>query len=393
MTSILSLFNPSRDLPPDFMLIMYGMRRAGKTTMLLHMLEDMKDRFKYAQVHVFSGTADENPSQWKNFPPGHVTADIANIDVHIGDILRQQQEQIREEVQNQVRAKHIRVEGIHGKRKHGAAVPHAKKQKVKSLPQEAAIHNDTPMFEQDPYVGVTAGEEMFELTDSQINELRRSGKIDESRFPRRLIVLDDVVNENRIRYSTNLNKLAVSGRHIFISCIILSQSVTGSASVPPIIRRNSDYIMVVGYPRSIHERKMLAEEYLTISNEGDASAKSLRILKDITQKPYRAFVISVINSTATEYNQFLFQYGPVPPPPRNVSKGFKLGTPDQWKFKMHHGDRDAEYSENDKPKRPTGKFHDRGEQYKRQVKPVYRSAAANASNPFAVAEYFNPNLF
>jgi hypothetical protein len=150
--------------------------------------------------------------------------------------------------------------------------------------------------------------------------------------------------------------------------------------------------MVVGYPRSVHERKMLAEEYLTISNEGDASTKSLRILKDVTQMAYRAFVISVINSTATEYNQFLFQYGPVPPPPRNVTKGFKLGTPDQWTYQLHHGERQPEYKEDDKPKRPTGRFRDVGED-KRQVKPVYRSSAANAANPFAVAEYFNPNLF
>jgi hypothetical protein len=375
------------------MLIMYGMRRAGKTTMLLHMLEDMKERFRYAQVHVFSGTADENPSQWKNFPPGFVTADIANIDVHIGDILRQQQEEIRQEVQNQVMQKHLKVDGYNGKRKRGMVEFQANKQVVRALPQEPQIQNDTVKYAQDPYAQVTEGETIYQLTDSQINDLRRAGKIDESRFPRRLIILDDVVNENRIRYSTNLNKLAVSGRHIFISCIILSQSVTGSASVPPIIRRNSDYIMVVGYPRSIHERKMLAEEYLTISNEGDASTKSLRILKDVTQMAYRAFVISVINSTATEYNQFLFQYGPVPAPPRNVSKSFKLGTPKQWDYRLHHGERQPEYTEEDKPKKPTGRFRDVDEKNMRKVKPVYRSSAANAGNPFAVAEYFNPNLF
>jgi hypothetical protein len=370
---------------------MYGMRRAGKTTMLLHMLEDMKERFRYAQVHVFSGTADENPAQWKNFPPGFVTADIANIDVHIGDILRQQQEQIRQEVQNQVINKKIRVDGFTGKRKRGVDTFHSR-QPVHPLPQQPAIQNDTQVYAQDPYAHVAPGDTIYQLTDSQINDLRRAGKIDESRFPRRLIILDDVVNENRIRHSTNLNKLAVSGRHIFISCIILSQSVTGSASVPPIIRRNSDYIMVVGYPRSIHERKMLAEEYLTISNDGDASAKSLRILKDVTQMSYRAFVISVINSTATEYNQFLFQYGPVPPPPRNVTKGFKLGTPDQWAFKLHHGDREPEYTEENKPKKPTGRFNDAGKE-QRAVKPIYRSNAASAENPFAVAEYFNPHLF
>ena len=392
MSSTLSLFNPSRDLPPDFMLLMYGMRRAGKTTMLLHMLEDMKERFKYAQVHVFSGTADENPSQWKNFPAGFVTADIANIDVHIGDILRQQQEQIRQEVQDQVAQKHIRIDSLSGKRKRGVDSFQTSRSLVKPRAKEPAIQNDTVKFANDPYATITEGDTIYKLTDSQINDLRRAGKIDESRFPRRLIILDDVVNENRIRYSTNLNKLAVSGRHIFISCIILSQSVTGSASVPPIIRRNSDYIMVVGYPRSIHERKMLAEEYLTISNEGDASTKSLRILKDVTQMPYRAFVISVINSTATEYNQFLFQYGPVPPPPRNVTKSFKLGTPQQWEFMLHHGEREPEYKKENQPKRPTGRFRDVGED-KRKVKPLYRSTAANEANPFAVAEYFNPHLF
>lgn len=390
MSSLLSLFNPSRDLPPDFMLIMYGMRRAGKTTMLLHMLEDMKERFRFAQVHIFSGTADENPAQWKNFPPGYVTADISNIDVHIGDILRQQQEQIRQEVQNQVIQKKLRVDGYNSKRKRGTDSFKPSTSLVNPLPKEPAIQNDTVVYANDPFANVTPGDTIYQLTDSQINDLRRAGKIDESRFPRRLIILDDVVNENRIRHSTNLNKLAVSGRHIFISCIILSQSVTGSASVPPIIRRNSDYIMVVGYPRSVHERKMLAEEYLTISNDGDASAKSLRILKDVTQMPYRAFVISVINSTATEYNQFLFQYGPVPPPPRNVTKSFKLGTPEQWNYRLHHGDRNAEYTKEDKPKKPTGRFN---ASEKRNVQPVYRSSAANAENPFAVAEYFNPNLF
>lgn len=390
MSSTLSLFQPERDLPPEFMVIMYGMRRTGKTTMLLHMLEAMKERFKYTQVHVFSGTADENPAQWRNFPPGFVTADIANIDVHLGDILREQQEMIREEVQNQVHNKHIRLDAPPGKKENSERA--SKKAKITAVTDEAAIQNDTTAFEHDMFTSIVAGDQMMRLTDSQINELRRAGKIDETRFPRRLIVLDDVVNENRIRFSSNLNKLAVSGRHIFISCIILSQSVTGSASVPPIIRRNSDYIIVVGYPRSVHERKMLAEEYLTIGNEGDAIPKALRILKDVTQMAYRAFVISVINNTATEYNQFLFQYGPVPPPPRNVSKSFKLGTEKQWKYRLHHGDREAEFKKENQAKKPTKKADGRFSN-SRQIRPVYRSNAANENDPFAVQEFFYPNLF
>jgi len=382
---------------------MYGMRRAGKTTMLLHMLEDMKERFKFTQVHVFSGTADENPAQWKNFPPGFVTADIANIDVHIGDILRQQQEQIREEVYRQVSQKSI--QSIQTKRKRGEQPGASKKRKheISQLGAEPEVQNDTTVYEQDEFSDISRGKGIFQITTSQINALRRAGKIDESRFPRRLIVLDDVVNENRIRYSQNLNKLAVSGRHIFISCIILSQSVTGSASVPPIIRRNSDYIMVVGYPRSVNERKMIAEEYLTIGNESDAKEKSLRILKDVTQKQYRAFVINVTNSTATEFNQFLFSYGPVPPPPRNVSKKFKLGTSEQWAYKTHHGDRKDEFTKdnmNRKPSKPRGNFttlpgsvddDGAGRPIMRTIQPMYRSRqAAESGNPYAVREYFDP---
>jgi len=393
--SMLSLFRPCEDLPPDFMLIMYGMRRAGKTTMLMHMLQNMADRFKLSQVHVFSGTADENPAQWKYFPPGFVVADIANIDVHIGDILRQQQEQIRDEVKNQVLQKRIRMDGISIKRKRGVATfTNARKLGVHPLVAEPAVQNDTTKYEKDEYASVSCGDEVVDLTDSQINDLRRAGKIDESRFPRRLIILDDVVNDNSVRHSSNLNKLAVSGRHIFISCIILSQCVTGSGSVPPIIRRNCDYIAVVGYPRSVNERKMLAEEYLTIGNESDAKEKSLRVLKDITQKPYRAFIINCTNSTATEFNQFLFQYGPVPPPPRHVSPSFKLGTPAQWSYQLHHGDREAQFSAEQKPKKPTnpktdGRFRGANDPRNRVI-PVFRTQDNSESNPNRVREYFNP---
>jgi hypothetical protein len=148
---------------------------------------------------------------------------------------------------------------------------------------------------------------------------------------------------------------------------------------------------------------MLADEYLTIGNESDAKENSLRILKDVTQKQYRAFVINVTNSTATEFNQFLYSYGPVPPPPRNVSKGFKLGTRDQWEFKLHHGTREDEYTDKDrnkKPSKPRGNFSDlpgpntdgnnRGI-LRRTIQPMYRSRqAAETGNPYAVREFFDP---
>lgn len=250
------------------------------------------------------------------------------------------------------------------------------------------VQNDTVAYENDG-VDVSESNDLHELSDADILELRRQGKIDESRFPRRLIILDDVVNESSIRFSPNLNKLAVSGRHIFITCIILSQCVCGSGSVPPIIRRNSDYIMVVGHPRSVHERKLLAVDYLTISNGKGASEQALRLLADITKVKYRIFVIDVTNSTATQYNQYLFQYGPVPCPPNNVSANFKLGTAEQWEFTMHNGNREAKYTQEDAPRKPTNEAKTAG-RFKNKVTPMFRSAAASEKNPYAVKEFFSP---
>jgi predicted AAA+ superfamily ATPase len=58
----LDKFEPLTDLPPDFFLIVYGMRRSGKTTMLMHMLEEMKTRFEKHKAFVFCGTGCDNQS-------------------------------------------------------------------------------------------------------------------------------------------------------------------------------------------------------------------------------------------------------------------------------------------------------------------------------------------
>jgi predicted AAA+ superfamily ATPase len=49
-------FDPIRDLPDHFLMIMYGMRRSGKTVMLKHMLEQLQDRLQYHEVYLFCGT-------------------------------------------------------------------------------------------------------------------------------------------------------------------------------------------------------------------------------------------------------------------------------------------------------------------------------------------------
>lgn len=155
-----------------------------------------------------------------------------------------------------------------------------------------------------------------------------------------LVILDDCVNEDSIRKSPSLNNLAVSGRHINFSVFILSQSVTGSASVPPIIRTNSDFIILATLPRSVKERDLLTEQYLLGSHHCNRQT-AYRILEKITSVKYRVVIITMFETAARVYQEYVFSYGPFEKDA--VPKDFKIGTAKQW---QKSPDEDSE-SDND----------------------------------------------
>lgn len=335
----LDRFIPETDLPPDFMMIMYGMRRSGKTTALMHMLESMKKRFEKHKAHVFCGTAQDNPKQWKNFPMNCVHGDISKIDEGIGKIIDEQREAIQEEVKRQMSDKQVQAPAVPDqtndkKVKKGAlsAVKSRKRKRGKNhgvIPVEGdkGPDNDLERFPGEVVTNNDNGNREMSVEDLMM--ARRDNDLDETLFPHVLLVLDDVVSEETIRHSPRLNQLAVSGRHVFISVVILSQCVCGSGSVPPTIRNNSDYVMIVKNPRSSSERKLLREQYLTASNKKEAGAEGLRVLEAVTSVKFRILVINV-SADGAQFRDYLFTYGPTPPAPDNVSAGFRLGTEAQW---------------------------------------------------------------
>lgn len=343
----LDKFDPMSDLPPDFFLIVYGMRRSGKTTMLTHMLEEMKERFEKHKAFVFCGTGCDNPKQWRNFPMTSVKHDITKIDSEVGRIIEKQREDINEEVKRQFSEKRMKLPGAPDQNRDGKIQnetlsglrdnvkkkkPKAKKRKrgdnTDVIPEEAekGPDNDLERFPGELHQSLR---ENRELTIEDIMKIRRDEELDETLFPHVLIVLDDVVSENTIRHSPHLNQLAVSGRHLFITVIVLSQCVCGSGSVPPTIRINSDYVIVVKNPRQSTERQMLKEQYLTAGNEKTSGNEGLMILQEVTGVPFRALVVNV-SADGTRFRDYLYTYGPVPKPPDHVSKDFRLGTEKQW---------------------------------------------------------------
>ena len=167
--------------------------------------------------------------------------------------------------------------------------------------------------------------DLGEIVGKQKASIKRFHEGKESEPQPILIILDDCVSENIVRNSPSLNTLAVSGRHINISVIILSQVVSGSGSVPPIIRTQADTVFVVANPRSEVERKLIAEQYLTAENTFGGKQKGLAVLGAATSTQYRALVITTTDSSARRYVEYLYLYGPVP---EHVD--LRLGTEEQW---------------------------------------------------------------
>lgn len=167
--------------------------------------------------------------------------------------------------------------------------------------------------------------DLGEIIGKQKAAIKRFHENDDEEPSPILVVLDDCVSEEKIRHSPSLNTLAVAGRHINISVVILSQVVTGSGSVPPIIRTQADAIFVVANPRSEVERKLLAEQYLTAENSFAGKQKGLQVLGAATSTQYRALVILTTDSSARRFTEYLNLFGPVP---EHVE--LKLGTEEQW---------------------------------------------------------------
>lgn len=292
--------NPITDFPDHFFIILYGIRRCGKTVMLRHMLYEMRERLQHHEVYLFSATIDLNPKQYDFIPKEAQFSDVRNIDYHLRKIVDKQKQRKAEfqELQKNAQPK-----------KMFASKEEKKTDKITKYDNTMTLSRKAAMKEiLDP--------DAFCVDDST------------SDYHPLLIVLDDVVNENSIRHSAYLNLLAIGGRHLDISVVILSQMVAGSGSVPPIIRTQADMIAVVAQPRSLNERNLIAEQYLTSENRPSSKADGLRLMNAITEIQHRALFISTVSSNARSYIDFSFKYGPVPYP--HPDPDFTIGTDDQW---------------------------------------------------------------
>jgi hypothetical protein len=329
--SVINEFEPFHDIPEDFFIIIYGLRRSGKTTMLMHMLESMQQRIGSMKTFLIRGSADVDADQYEAFPPGAIFSDVSIMDEVLGKIITDQKNAIEEaregeggdddddETENA-----SSISGnTSGTRLHTTGRAHVRG-RVRELQHDRLRRGEAKKEKTDKNV-LNHG-----LAPQKKKGKKAAEKVEKKDLPSVLIVLDDVVNENSIRRSNNLRYIATTGRHINCNIIVLSQMVAGSGSVPPIVRTQSDIIIVTHTPRSFHERDLLAEQYLTVGDDAKAKRAGVQMLMQVTSVEFRALVIDVSNKTARRAEEYLYSYGPVPSPPKHISANFRLGTPPQW---------------------------------------------------------------
>lgn len=297
---LLPAFNPVTDLPEHFLVIMYGLRRSGKTVLMKYLLSQMEDRMKYSEIYVICGTLDVNPDQYDFIPKSAQFSDVENLDYRLKLIVDKQKQDMKN-----FREKKGKLEF---------------KKKYENASDDEASEDECPTpLKHTSKSRVAAKREIVDEEQYKDCDVKPV-----------LLILDDVVSEQTVRYSSYLRLLAIGGRHIMISCIILSQVVAGSASVPPSVRTQADTIIVVANPRSRVERELIAEQYLCAGNESGAKSIGLNLLSKVTEVEHRALVISTCAPNARAYPDYCFKVGPCPYPP--TPDDWKMGTDEQWAY-------------------------------------------------------------
>jgi hypothetical protein len=262
------------------------------------MMDQMKERLKHTEVYVICATLETNSEQYDWVPPAARFSDVENVEYRLKNIIEAQKKKVKE-------YKDSRGGKMEFKKQYDS-------DNDDSDDEDKALH----MHHQSK--SRTAA--MKEINDPD-------GYAEISPV---LVILDDVISESTVRTSPSLRLLAVGGRHLLISCVILSQVVCGSGSVPPTVRTQCDFIGVVANPRSAVERELLAVNYLTPVNAN--KQVGLEVLGKVTEVPHRALIISTVSADARAYGDFLFRCGPVPFPP--TPPDFRMGTPSQWAYSM-----------------------------------------------------------
>ena len=316
-------FEPEHHLPDDaFQILVFGPRRSGKTSWLRSFCMQLLKADRITEdtlVYFISGTAESTDPKNVDFvPPSYLFSDMTRIEEYCSKLIQMQE-----------------GKGI-------GPIPEGK-----SDAQVGQVIDMDNSFGT-KYQGDRDGDTIFSkdqlkkarkrkqrIDDEQVSDSEGDGDDDTPAKEKHpvLLIFDDAVSEDNIRHSPSLRKLANNGRHYNISVIILGQNYRGSGSVPPTVRNNQDLIVNMTIPDSRAERDMMANEYLTPSDDRAVQEQGREIWRDVAQIEFRAFIIAKHMKPKRTYADYVFKSGPAQADSDGVVEPtLKIGTKKQWRL-------------------------------------------------------------
>jgi hypothetical protein len=130
------------------------------------------------------------------------------------------------------------------------------------------------------------------VTERAVNELftrqaacqrRVLRRDDGEKCPKTLLILDDCIDSNVIRFGGVVEKFAERGRHIGLSGLVCTQRLSAASRS---IRLNSDYILIFS-PYSVSEMDQFLEQFVGRDERKTVRAATRRVFK----KPYQFIVL------------------------------------------------------------------------------------------------------
>ena len=138
--------------------------------------------------------------------------------------------------------------------------------------------------------------------------------------PHLLFILDDVAHDKNVFYSKAIGQLAVLGRHIRCSCIMLTQYL---CAFSPKFRQNCDLIITFRDP-DYNLKKYIIDSFMTLDVNSRKAVKPY--IDKCFQEPYMAMVIKVYKiQEARTLSDYIGYYKASKTPPK-----FKLGQKEFW---------------------------------------------------------------
>ena len=172
-----------------------------------------------------------------------------------------------------------------------------------------------------------------------ISVLKRKGKTKKD-YPKLLIIFDDVISDQKAFYSSSLNRLFTTGRHLNISFIFITQYLW---ALSPKQRGNIDLLILFKDP-NYKNNKSVRENFITLNYSKDDIND---YVKEATEEKHRAMVLTLYKfQSVSRLDEYIFTYKSSPELPE-----FKLGNKIYWKEQENEDKTKRGALEHPKPKK------------------------------------------